>query len=299
VGPRSDDQGGRDQGLISELIHLTVTGVLIASLLAPGAVGLSLTFGVARFANVAHPDFMMLGAYTTYTFNALLGVPFWLAALLGVGAALLIGVPVARIAYDKLPVTGTVQLLIISIGVSFVLRHVVLFFFGSNYLQFAVPLQRPYVWGAVRLTPYQLVTLAVAVGLGFGVHLLLTRTKLGRILRAMADNPVLCQISGADVGRARLAMWAIAVLLAAVAGVLIGLNLVIQPNMGWDLIIPIFSAVILGGIGNPYGAMAGALVIGLVQEWSTLVVPSAYKETISFAVLAVCLMFRPRGLWGS
>lgn len=285
--------------MLSELIHLTVTGVLIASLLALGAIGLSLTFGVARFANVAHPDFLMLGAYATFTLNGLLGVPFWPAALLGVAVALLVGVPVARIAYDKLPVTGTVQLLIVSIGVSFVLRHVVLFFFGSNFLQFDVPLQRPYVWGPVRLTAYQIVTLVVAAGLGLGVHLLLTRTRLGRILRAMADNPVLCEVSGADVGRARLAMWVIAVGLAATGGVLIGLNLVIQPNMGWDLIIPIFSAVILGGIGNPYGAMAGALVIGLVQEWSTLVVPSVYKEVISFAVLALCLMFRPRGLWGS
>lgn len=284
--------------MIGELVHLTVTGLLIASLLALGAVGLSLTFGVARFANVAHPDFMMLGAYATFAFNALLGVPFWLAALLGVGGALAVGVPMSRIAYDKLPVTNTVQLLIISIGVSFVLRHAVLFAFGSNYLQFAVPLQRPYVWGPVRLTPYQLVTLAVAAALGLAVHLLLTRTKLGRILRAMADNPVLCEISGADVGRARLAMWIVAVVLASAGGILLGLNLVIQPNMGWDLIIPIFSAVILGGIGNPYGAMAGALVIGVVQEWSTLVVPSVYKETIAFAAMAICLVFRPRGLWG-
>lgn len=284
--------------MIGELVHLTVTGLLIASLLALGAVGLSLTFGVARFANVAHPDFMMLGAYATFAFNVLLGVPFWLAALLGVGGALVVGVPVSRIAYDKLPVTNTVQLLIISIGVSFVLRHAVLFAFGSNYLQFAVPLQRPYVWGPVRLTPYQLVTLAVAAALGLAVHVLLTRTKLGRILRAMADNPVLCEISGADVGRARLAMWIVAVVLASAGGILLGLNLVIQPNMGWDLIIPIFSAVILGGIGNPYGAMAGALVIGLVQEWSTLVVPSVYKETIAFGAMALCLMFRPRGLWG-
>jgi branched-subunit amino acid ABC-type transport system permease component len=284
--------------VIDEFVHLTVTGLLIASLLALGAVGLSLTFGVARFANVAHPDFMMLGAYGTFAFNALLGVPFWASALLGVAAALAVGVPVARIAYDKLPVTSTVQLLIISIGVSFVLRHAVLFAFGSNYVQFAVPLQRPYVWGPVRLTPYQLTTLVVAAALGLGVHLLLTRTKLGRVLRAMSDNPVLCEVSGADVGRARLSMWIVAVVLASAAGILIGLNLVIQPNMGWDLIIPIFSAVILGGIGNPYGAMAGALVIGLVQEWSTLVVPSVYKEVIAFGVMAVCLMFRPRGLWG-
>lgn len=284
--------------MLDELIHLTVTGLLIASLLALGAVGLSLTFGVARFANVAHPDFMMLGAYGAFTLNALAGLPFGWAAPLGVLAAVAVGVPVARVAYDRLPVRGTVQLLIISIGVSFILRHLVLFAFGSAFVQFAVPLQRPWVWGPVRLTPYQLLTLAVAGLLVLAVHLLLSRTRLGRILRAMADNPVLCEISGADVDRARLAMWVIAVALAAVGGVLLGLNLVIQPNMGWDLVIPIFSATIVGGIGNPYGAMAGALLIGVGQEWSTLLIPSVYKEAVAFAAMAVMLMFRPRGIWG-
>ena len=297
AGPRDQVRGGVDQ-LIGELVHLTVTGLLVASLLALGAVGLSLTFGVARFANVAHPDFMMLGAYATFAFNTLVGVPFWWAALFGVAAALLVGVPVARVAYDKLPVTGTVQLLVISIGVSFILRHAVLLVFGSGLLQFAVPLQRPYVWGPVRLTPYQLLTLVVAAVLVLAVHLLLSRTKLGRILRAIADNAVLTEIAGADVSRARLAMWGIAVLLASTGGILFGLNLVIQPNMGWDLVIPIFSAAIVGGIGNPYGAMGGALVIGLAQEWSTLLIPASYKEAISFGAMALCLMFRPRGLWG-
>jgi len=253
---------------------------------------------VARFANVAHPDFMMLGAYATFAFNALAGLPFGWSALLGIAGALLVGVPVARLAYDKLPVTGTVQLLVISIGVSFILRHAVLLVFGSSLLQFAVPLQRPYVWGPVRLTVYQILTLVVAAVLVLGVHLLLSRTRLGRTLRAISDNPVLTEIAGADVSRARLAMWTIAVLLASAGGILFGLNLVIQPNMGWDLVIPIFAAAILGGIGNPYGALGGALVIGLVQEWSTLVIPAAYKEAIAFTAMALCLMFRPRGLWG-
>lgn len=284
--------------MFSEFVHLTVTGLLVASLLALGAVGLSLTFGVARFANVAHPDFMMLGAYGAFTFSTLVGLPFGWAAPLGVLAAVAIGVPLATLAYDKLPVSGTVQLLIISIGVSLVVRHVVLFAFGSSFLQYDVPLQRPYIWGPVRLTAFQMLTIVMAAGLVFCVHLLLTRTRLGRILRAMADNPVLCEITGADVGSARLAMWAIGVALAAVGGVLYGLNLVIHPNMGWDLVVPIFSAAIVGGIGNPYGAMAGALVIGLGQEWSTLVIPSMYKETFAFAAMAVCLMFRPRGLFG-
>ena len=284
--------------MVAEFIQLTVSGVLIASLLALGAVGLSLTFGVARFANVAHPDFMMLGAYGVFAFNALAGVPFVWAAPLGVLAAIVIGVPVARFAFDKLPVSGTVQLLIISIGVSLVLRNLVLFAFGSNLVQYAIPLQRPFIWGPVRLTAFQILTLAVTAILVLAVHLLLTRTRLGRILRALSDNPVLCEITGADVDRARLAMWVIGVGLAAIGGMLYGLNLVIQPDMGWNLVIPIFSAAIIGGIGNPYGAMGGALVIGLVQEWSTLVIPSVYKEMIAFVAMALCLLIRPRGLWG-
>ena len=300
MGAGPDDQGQRGQiELIGEIVHVTVTGVLIASLLALGAVGLSLSFGIARFANVAHPDFMMLGAYATFALNVSLGLPFAAAAALGIVAAVLVGVPIARIAFDKLPVTGTVQLLIISIGVSFVVRHAVLYLFGSSLLQFAVPLQRPWVWGPVRVTPNQLLTVAVAATLIVSVHLILSRTRLGRILRAMADNPTLCEIAGADVSRARLAMWAIAVTLAAVGGVLFGVNLVIQPNMGWDLVIPIFSAAIVGGIGNPYGAMMGALLIGIGQEWATLVIPAMYKEVVAFTAMAVCLMFRPRGLWGS
>ena len=284
--------------MLEHLVHLSVTGVLIASLLALAAVGLSLSFGVARFANVAHPDFMMLGAYATFAYNVVLGWSFWAAAALGIATALVLGVAVAWLAFDKLPVSGNVQLLVVSIGVSFVLRHVALLIFGATPAQFAVPLQRPWVWGPVRLTVNQIATLVVAGALILGVHLLLTRTRLGRILRAMADNPMLCQVSGVDVDRARLAMWAIVVLLGAVAGILFGLNLVLQPNMGWDLIIPIFAAAILGGIGSPYGALAGAVTLGVALEWSTLVIPFQYKEMVAFGVMALCLLIRPRGLFG-
>jgi branched-chain amino acid transport system permease protein/neutral amino acid transport system permease protein len=284
--------------MADELVHLTVSGILVASLLALGAVGLSLTFGIARFPNVSHPDFMMLGAYGTLVFASGLGWPFGPSAVLGIALAVLVGVAIAHVAYDLLPVSGTVQLLIVSIGVSFVVRHAVLLGFGPELRQYAVPLQRPYVWGAVRLTPNQLATIATAAVLVLATHLVLSRTKLGRVLRAMADNPVLCAVAGADVGRARLTMWTIAALLAATGGLLFGLNLVIQPNLGWDLVVPIFAAAIVGGIGNPYGAMLGALLIGVVQEWSTLVIPSVYKEAVAFAAMALCLLFRPRGLWG-
>ena len=282
-----------------ELASLTVSGVLAASFLALGAIGLTLTFGIARFANIAHTDYMTLGAYGVFLFNGPLHLPLWVSVILGLGAAIILGVASASLAFDRLRVKSPVALLIISIGVSLVLRHLIQFFFGGAFRQFDLPLERPFVWGPVRLTASQIVTLAVAVALMLAVHLLLTRTRLGRILRAMADNPSLCEITGADVERFRLALWAIVLTLASVAGVLFGLNYVIQPNMGWNFLIPIFSATILGGIGNPYGAMLGALVIGVGQEWSTLFIPSVYKEVVAFAVLAACLLLRPQGLWGT
>lgn len=298
MGAGADDRRGRGEGaLIDHLVDLTVTGALVASLLALAAVGLSLSFGVARFANVSHPDFMMLGAYATLVYNVHLGWPFWMAAALGIATALVLGVAVAWLAFDILPVSGNVQLLVVSIGVSFVLRHVVLLIFGANPTQFAVPLQRPWVWGPIRLTVNQMATLIVAGVLVLATHLMLSRTRLGRVLRAMADNPSLAEVTGVDTRRARLAMWAIAVLLGAVAGILFGLNLALQPNMGWDLIIPIFAAAVLGGIGSPYGALAGALTLGLALEWSTLVMPFQYKEMVAFAVMALCLLVRPRGLF--
>ncbi len=261
--------------------------------------GLSLTFGIARFANVAHPDFMMLGAYTTFAFNVFAGVPFGWAALLGVAAALLVGVPVARLAYDKLPVTGTVQLLIISIGVSFILRHVVLFVFGSSLLQFAVPLQRPYVWGPVRLTVYQIVTLVVAAVLVLAVHLLLSRTKLGRILRAIADNPVLCEIAGADVdaGAPR--------------------DVGDRHRPGRHRRHPVRAQPrdpAEHGLGprhsdllrrhprrhrQPLRRDGGRARDRPRRRVVDAVIPSAYKEMIAFVAMALCLMFRPRGLWSA
>jgi branched-chain amino acid transport system permease protein/neutral amino acid transport system permease protein len=283
---------------MAELVNLTVSGSLTASFLVLGAIGLTITFGVLRFANIAHPDFMMLGAYSAFFFNGVLGLPFLPSALLGLCSAVLIGTAIAWIAYDRLDVRGPVPLLIVSIGVSLVLRHVVQFLFGSDFRQFSTPLQRPYVFGPVRLTSSQIATLAVAVLLVVAVHIILTRTKFGRTLRAMADNPTLCEIAGVDVAHARITVMGIAVFLAATAGILFGLNFIIQPSMGWDFLIPIFSATILGGIGNPYGAMVGALTIGVTQEWSTLFLSPVYKDVVSFAVLALCLLLRPQGLWG-
>jgi branched-chain amino acid transport system permease protein len=284
--------------VISEVAQLVTNAVLIGSLVALGAVGLTLTFRVGKFANVAHPEFMTLGAYSTFAYNAGLGLPLPAAALVGVITAVPLALLVAQLTFELLPVRTRVQMLIVSIGLALVIRGAIRLAFGSELLQYETPLQRPLVLGVVLLTPTQLVTLLVAVCMMAATHFVLVSTRTGRILRALGDNPRLCEVSGVDTRAARTRMWVLTLALATVGGVLYGANLVIQPGMGADLLIPIFSAAVLGGLGNPYGALAGALLVSLAQELSTLVVPSVWKEAVAFGVLALCLLFRPNGLWG-
>jgi branched-chain amino acid transport system permease protein len=202
---------------------------------------------------------MMLGAYSVFLFNGVFGLPFSEAVVLGVPLAILIGVSTAWLAFDLLGVRGPAFLLIVSVEVSLVLRHLAQLAFGPDFQEYSIPLQRPHIWGPVRLTTNQIATLAIAVLPALGAHLALNRTRFGRALRAMCDNPALCEIAGMNVDRVKLGLWLVSVTLAAIAGVLFGLNFIIEPDMGWNLLIPIFSATILGGIGNPCGCAVWCL----------------------------------------
>lgn len=283
--------------MLQTFVSLSVNGVLSACFLALGAIGLTLTFGVLRFANIAHADFMMIGAYSALVIN-LAGVPVPLAVLLGIAAAAVIGTTVASVTFDRLRISGIVSYLVVSIGLSMMLRYTVQLIFGPNFLRFDIPMQRPHNFGLFRLTNSQLLTLGVTLAVIVALYVVMMHTRFGRHLRALADNATLCELSGIDTARTRLGAWMLISGVTAIGGVLFGLNFAIHPNMGWNMLIPVFSATILGGIGSVPGALVGALVIGLAQEWSTLILPSIYKEVVSFAVLAACLLVRPQGLWG-
>jgi branched-subunit amino acid ABC-type transport system permease component len=278
------------------IVGLTVNGLLTASFLTLGAIGLTLTFGVFRFANLAHADFVTLGAYGVLVFTAA-GIPFIPAAILGAVAATLVGGVLAWLVFERLGITGVIPLLVVSIGLAILVRYSIQFLFGPDYQQFPLPMERPHNFGLFKLTTVQIDTMAVAVVVVIALRLLLAYTKLGRILRALADNPMLCEVSGINTAMTRAIAWGLIVALAAIAGVLLGMNFVVQPSMGWDFFIPIFSAAILGGVGNPRGALVGAIIIGLAQEYSTLILPPEYKEIVSFVVLTLCLFVRPSGIW--
>jgi branched-chain amino acid transport system permease protein/neutral amino acid transport system permease protein len=156
----------------------------------------------------------------------------------------------------------------------------------------------PYEFAGIRIKPEQLVIVFGAVALVTALHLFLHRTKIGKAMRAMSDNAALARVTGINTEQIVMWTWIIAAGLAAAAGIFLGLDTRLNPIMGWRILLPVFAAAILGGIGNYYGAIAGGLVIGLVQELSTAVISPAYKPAIAFAIMVLMLVLRPTGLFG-
>ncbi len=153
--------------------------------------------------------------------------------------------------------------------------------------------------GDIRIKPDQIMILLVTGALVVFVHLFLTGTRTGKAMRAASDNMELAQVTGIDIDRVVLWTWLLGVSLAAVGGVLLGIDVQLRPVMGWNLLLPIFAATILGGIGSPYGAMAGGMIMGLAQELSTSFMSTEYKPAFAFIIMLVVLLFRPAGIFGT
>ncbi|MFZ0215685.1 MAG: branched-chain amino acid ABC transporter permease [Candidatus Dormiibacterota bacterium] len=284
-------------------MHLVVLavgfGLVTASVLALASVGLTLQFGVTNYVNFAFGDFLTVGAYLAWTSNVQLHLPIWAAALIGA-----LGMGLAALVINRLVLQPFVDrrapllyLLIVTFGLSLILNNGVLAIWGPDFQRYAVSSAQPPInVGPFVLTATQLVIIGVACLVMIGVHLLLTRTKLGKAMRAMSDNPDLARVSGIDTGRVTAFTWFLSGGLAGLAGVVLALNITaIQPSFGSEILFVIFAAVILGGIGSAYGAMLGALVIGLVTEISAVWL-SSYKNDVAFAVLILVLLLRPNGL---
>jgi neutral amino acid transport system permease protein len=280
--------------------QLVVNGVVLGCIIALSAIGLSMTYRILNFANLAHGDFVTLGAYAAFLFSALWGIGIFFAFFLAIVATSLFSMGLDVVVWKRMRSKGAnrTALMILSIGLALCLRNLLVFGFGPDIQRYPMPLKEGMSIGSIVVTSYQLAVVAVAVLLMFAVHHLLTTTTIGKAMRALSDNMDLARISGIDVDRVIRYTWAIGMALAAAAGVLYGLITNVNPNMGWFMVIPIFSAAILGGIGNPYGAMLGGMVIGLSQELSTLILPSEYKIAVSFLIMIVVLLLRPEGIMG-
>ncbi len=279
--------------------QMVFNGLVNAALIAPPAVAFTMMFAILRFPNFAIGGYITVGAFAAYACNVDLGLPLWLAALGGMAVAALVTWLSDVLVFRPMRGHSAITLLVVSIALTLILENVVRLGYASDVRGFDLPLTRPIKWMGLRVTIEQLYILGIVGGVAGLTHALLAYTRLGKAMRATADNFSLAEVRGIHTSRVIAATWVYCGALLGLTGTLAGLDLVIEPLVGWNLTIPIFAAAILGGIGSPYGALVGALLVGLAEEFTVLVLPSTYKVGVGFMIIAILLMFRPHGIFGT
>ncbi len=279
--------------------QMVFNGLVNAALIAPPAVAFTMMFAILRFPNFAIGGYITVGAFAACACNVDLGLPLWLAALGGMAVAALVTWLSDVLVFRPMRGHSAITLLVVSIALTLILENVVRLGYASDVRGFDLPLTRPIKWMGLRATIEQLYILGIVGGVAGLTHALLAYTRLGKAMRATADNFSLAEVRGIHTDRVIAATWVYCGALLGLTGTLAGLDLVIEPLVGWNLTIPIFAAAILGGIGSPYGALVGALLVGLAEEFTVLVLPSTYKVGVGFMIIAILLMFRPHGIFGT
>jgi branched-chain amino acid transport system permease protein len=317
---------------------VVVSGMVLGSVYALGAIGVTLIFGVLRFAHFAHGDMMTMGGFVALVLGTVAAGLGWqtgwplafvvlpLAMPLTAGLALAID----RGFYRPLRAHGArpVTLLIASIGVTLMIQGLIRLFFGVGsrdmFFEESKQIFRIAVAGAKRpitISEPQILLVAVMVAAAVALHLFLTRARLGKGMRAMADNPALAQVSGINTRQVIRATWIIAGGLACLAGTMLALDVTLKPDLAFNIVLPIFAAAIVGGLGHAYGAIAGGFLVGFAEtlavfNWTAVLkpvgallpegwevpgdlalVPTDYKLTVAFVILVVVLLFRPTGIF--
>jgi neutral amino acid transport system permease protein len=282
--------------------QLIINGIALGSIIALGAVGLTLTYGILRLSNFAHGDLMTLGAFVAWMVNRS-PIPvlnnIWVSMLVGIVATVGVALLSEAILWKRMRQINatTTTLVIISIGLALFLRNGILLIWGSDAKRFNLPIAAAIDLFGLKIKFYNLVVLGLALVAIAGLHFLLQNTKIGKAMRAVADDIDLARVTGINVERVVFWTWVIAASLTALGGQMYGLVTNVRPDMGWLLILPMFAAVTLGGIGNPYGAIAGAFIIGIAQEISVPIVGSQYKLAVALILMVLTLLFRPQGLF--
>jgi len=276
-------------------------GLVTASVLAIAGVGLSLQFGVTNFVNFAYGDYATFGAYVALILNEH-GVDIYFAMLVAGAVTAVFAFLVNRLVFQTFirRRVKLVILLVVTIGVSLVIEYTLQSIFGAQFQTYAVTSPNPLQIGPFLLTRGQIAIIGIAVACMLGVHLLLSRTRIGKAMRAMSDNAALAEASGIDTQRVTDLTWLVVGFLGGIAGVVLAMNTsTFTPLLGSFFLLTLFAVVILGGIGKPYGAMLGAVIIGVVTEVSGAYINAAYQDAVAFVIMILLLLWRPQGLFAS
>lgn len=280
--------------------------LLTSAILCIASLGLSLAYAIFRFPNFANADYITVGAY-----GALAGfasvVPFTnepVSILAGTGVATMLGMVVAflaaRLVFEPLGKTGNSSAMVLAaFAIGLLVRHLVVLFFGvtERHAERELEIAKPVLFG-IRLTPTELGVLIATALMVLALHLVLARTTLGRCLRATAENPTLAAVTGVPVEMVRFLAWGLTAIYCALAGTALSLLGPVRPETGFDLLLPSLAAVILGGLGSIYGTMIGALLIGVAEALAVQWGAAEWRQVISFALIVLVLLIRPRGLLG-
>lgn len=277
-----------------------LNGLATGSVYALGAVGLTLVYGILKLVNFAHGDFLTFGAYMAFVVNVSWGQPLILGVLAAVAATALLGVFFELVMWRPMRArrAGLLQLLLMAIGLALVIRNSIQFFAGTKVRSLDVNVTDSIAFLGLRIGRTELIVIAVGVAVLVGIGLMLRYSLLGKRMRALSDNLDLAETAGIDTQRVIVFTWVFAGALAGLAGVLIGAITNVQPELGFALLLPIFAAVILGGIGDAFGALAAGLILGVAIEWSTLLIEPRWKLLVGFLALIAVLVVRPQGIFG-
>ena len=288
-------------GGFQKFAQLLVEGIKFGLVIAMGAIGLSLIFGTTGLTNFSHGEMVTFGAMAAWWFYVNMGIQLIPAAILaiadGAGAAALYEFAFWRRLRKR--GTGLIAMLVISIGMAILFRYFFLYLYGGRtrpYADYAV--QKGLDLGPISIAPKDLISIGISIVVLIGVGLLLNKTKIGKAMRAVADNRDLAASSGIDVDRVILFVWAAGGGLAALGGVMFGVTEQVSYQMGFRLLLLMFAGVTLGGLGTAYGALVGSLIVGIFVQVSTLWVPVELKNVGALVILILILLVRPQGILG-
>lgn len=273
-----------------------IPGLVLGSIYALGAVGITLLFAILRYAHLAHGDLATLGAFIALAIVSALGIPPLAALPFAMIATAAVAVGIDKVFYEHLRERPKIVTVMASLGIALMVRSVVQVVWGVDSESYVRGIVRPENYFGLRIKDREIYTVVFMIALVGGLQLFLAKSKWGKAMRAMSDNPNLALLSGIDNKKVVMLTWIIAGGLCAASGVFLGMNTEVKSMMGWHMLLPMFAAAILGGVGRVEGAVLGGLIVGVAEELSVLVLPSEYKAAMAFAILLFMLLVRPTGL---
>ncbi len=287
------------QGL-HDVLQTSLNGLSLGAIYALGAVGLTLVYGILKLTNFAHGDYLTFGAYMAYLVNVTWGAPLVVAVFWAMLATAVMALFFERTLWGPMRKrrAGFLQLILMSIGLAFLLRAIIQWFWGTEIRQLDVDNTSTVEFLGLRIGQTELIVVVVGVVVLSAVGLMLRYSLLGKRMRALSDDLDLAETAGINTRRVILYTWIFSGALAGLAGVMAAATTNLRPELGFELLLPIFAAVILGGIGDAFGALAAGMVLGVMTEWSTMIIDARWKVAVGFVVLVVVLIIRPQGIFG-